>query len=249
MNSRSKTQRFSSIPLLCLFLPSVAIAFFCHKSDVWLVSAMAAAGITVACLLTFIARNWQDLLTGIVGSLLFIAMLMACACIPVVGWIADVFILLFALASIVASISALTPYALKGVAIWAVFLAAMSPPIFHPIISPALIFLLSLGLGSALAKKSSPADEFILLISSIPLLALAIASLGKLLQSGLVIRNAQFRQNVSGYTTRSGVQVADYTRTITKAVPVVQTSVNPVAAAIGGASGQTTPDKADITEK
>lgn len=245
MSQYSEKLRFSFIPLLMLFLPCCAISVFMERQDVWPAALIAVGMVTVTCVLLFIARNWEDLLAGVLASLLLIGILMGCALIPFVGWIADVLIFLFALTSIFASIAALIPYALKGMIIWAVFLIALCPAVFHPVASPAVIFVLCIGLGSALARKARPFDEFILLMSSIPLLAVAIASLGKLLQSGIVMRNAQFQQNVSGYTTRAGVQVGDYTRTITKAIPVLSTSVNPAAAAIGAATGSAASDAAE----
>lgn len=77
------------------------------------------------------------------------------------------------------------------------------------------------------------------------MLALAVASLGRLFQSGIVMRSAQYQQNVSGYTTRAGVQVGDYTRTVTKTIRVSTTSVNPVAVAVGSNAGQSAKDDKD----
>jgi hypothetical protein len=243
MSRQSEVKGFAVAPLFMLFLPHAAISYFCAKSDLWPAGGAAAIVITGLCLVFFVARNWADLLAGVLGSFLLIALLAACAMIPVVGWIADVLIVLYALGSVFASIGALLPYALKGAAIWTVFLVSLLPAVFHPVASPLVIFLLCLGLGSALGKKASPFDEFILLMSSIPLFAMAVASLGKLFQSGIVMRNAQFQQNVSGYTTRAGVQVGDYTRTVTKVTPTLTTSVNPGAVAIGSSAGRTPRDE------
>lgn len=229
---------FSFAPLVMLFLPYAALMYFCKGSDVLLGGMIGAGAITGICLLTFVARNWRELLAGLLSSVMIIAILSVCALIPVVGWIADVLIVLYAFVSIWASIGALTPYALKAVAIWSVFIISLLPPVFDPVFSPLVVFAFSLALGAALAKKGRPLDEFLLIMTSIPLLAMAIASLGKLLQSGLVLRNAQFQQNVSGYTTRAGVQVDSYTRMITKTVPVTVTSFNPGAAVVGAVAGQ-----------
>ncbi len=242
MAQDSKNPAFSFAPLLMLFLPHAGIAYFCQKHEVWQAGLVAAAVVTGLCMLMFLIRNWAELLAGFFGALLIIGILTLCTMIPVVGWIADVLILLFAFGSVIASIGALMPYALKAVAIWAVFLVSLLPAVFHPVASPVAVLLMSLVMGAALAKKESPFDDFLLLMSSIPLLAMAIASLGKLLQSGVTMRSARFKQNVSGYTTRAGVQVADYTRTITKAVPVGTASVNPAAAAIGSTAGQKAKD-------
>lgn len=245
MPSPSKEHAFSFAPFFMLFLPCAAISYFCDGAAVWETGVLAVAGITALCLVLFVARNWADLVAGMLGSLLLIALLSACALIPVVGWIADVLIILYALGSIFAAIGALTPFALQAAALWAVFLVALLPAVFHPIASPVVILLVALGLGASLGKKERPFDAFILLVASIPLLALAIASLGRLLQSGVVIRNAQFRQHVSGYTTRAGVEVGDYTRTITKQIAVGTTSVNPGAAAIGASAGRGAQDDRD----
>jgi hypothetical protein len=228
-----------------LFLPCAAISYFCENDEVWPSGVLAAAAVIGLSLVLFVARNWAELLAGVLGSLMLIAILAGCAMIPVVGWIADVLIFVFALASVLSSIGALMPYALKGVAIWAVFLVSLCPAVFHPVASPLFVFVVCLGLGSSLAKKAKPFDEFILLMASIPLLGMAILSLGRLFQSGIVMRNAQFQQNVSGYTTRAGVQVGDYTRTITKTIPVGTTTVNPGAAAIGSTAGQLAKNDAD----
>jgi hypothetical protein len=238
MSQKQQENRFSFIPFFMLFVPCGAISYFCEKHEVWPAALTVVGAVTGVCIILFVVRNWAELLAGIFGSLLFIAILAGCAMIPFVGWIADILIFLFALGSVLTSIGALLPYGLKAAVIWGIFLVALMPEVFHPIASPSVLFLFSLGLGSALGKKASPFDEFILLMSSIPLLAMAIASLGKLFQSGIVMRNAQFRQHVSGYTTRAGVQVGDYTRTITKTVPVSTTSVNPGAVAIGSTAGQ-----------
>ena len=206
---------------------------------------LAMAAITALCLLLYVFRNWQQLVAGLVSSLLLIVILTVCAMIPVVGWIADVLLLLYAFSSVLSSIGALMPYAIKGALIWAVFVISLLPVIFHPIISPVVILLLTVGLGTALSKKQSPTDEFILLIASGPLLALAIASLGRLLQSGLAMRSTQFQQNVSAHT-RAGVNIDSYTRTITKVVPVMTTTLNPVAAALGSAAGSTVESDEEI---
>jgi len=245
MKRQADDQGFSFAPLIALFLPNAAIALLCDRHDVWPAGIAAVAAVTVLGVLMFVARNWADLVAGMVASLLIFAVLALCALIPFVGWIASVLIVLYALVSILASINALLPYALKAAAMWAVFLVSLAPPVFHPIASPAVVFLVALGMGAAVAKKASPVDDFLLLLSSIPLLVLAIASLGRLLQSGFIVRNAQFQQNVSGYTTRGGVQVGDYTRMITKPVVVPTTSVNPGAAAIGATAGQTARDRSE----
>jgi len=245
MSRSSPENAFSFSPLVMLFFPYAAIAYFYGSDEVMPAGIIAVGTITGLSLLLFVIRNWEELVAGMLGSLLLIAILAGCAFIPFVGWIADLLILLFALGSIWASIEALAPYAIKAAMIWAVFVVSLLPALYHPVASTVVVFLVCVGLGAALAKKARPFDEFILLMSSLPLLALAIASLGRLLQSGLVMRSAQFRQNVSGYTTRAGVQVGDYTRTITKTVPVSTTSINPAAAAIGSAAGQPTKDRSD----
>lgn len=157
-------------------------------------------------------------MAGILGSLLLIAILAGCAMIPVVGWLAGVLIFLFALGSVLASIGALIPHALKATAIWGLFLVSLMPEVFHPVASPLFMLIVSL----------------------------AVASLGRLFHSGIVMRSAQYQQNVSGYTTRAGVQVGDYTRTVTKKIPVSTTSVNPVAVALGSNAGQATKDSKDV---
>lgn len=243
MNPQADNQRFSFAPLTMLFLPHVGIAYFCDRHDVWTAGMIAVGMITGLCVLLFIVRNFADLVAGILGSLLLLAILSACAMIPVVGWIADVLILLYALGSVLSSIGTLMPYAVKALAIWAVFLVSLLPAIFHPVISPAVVCLVALGLGSAVAKKSRPFDEFVLLMASIPLLSMAIVSLGKLFQSGIAMRNVQVRQNVSGYTTQAGAQVDAYTRVVTKTIPQVTTSINPGAVAAGSAAGQGAKDE------
>jgi hypothetical protein len=187
-----------------------------------------------------------ELVAGILGSLLLIAILAGCAMIPVVGWLAGVLIFLFALGSVLASIGALIPHALKATAIWGLFLVSLLPEVFHPVASPLFMLIVSLAMGTALGKNASPLDEFLLLMSSIPLLALAVASLGRLFHSGIVMRSAPYQQNVSGYTTRAGVQVGDYTRTVTKTIPVSTTSVNPVAVALGSNAAQATRDSKGV---
>lgn len=198
---------------------------------------MAVGAVTGICLLVYVARNWEELVAGILGSLLLIGILTICTFIPVVGWIADVLILLFAFGSVLSSISALMPYAIKAALIWAAFLVSLLPAVFHPVVSPAVVFLLSLGLGAALAKRQNAFDEFVFMMASVPLLAMAIISLGKLLQSGIAMRSTRFQQNVSAHT-RAGVQVGSYTRTITKVEPAVVRAVNPTAAALGSAAGR-----------
>lgn len=184
-------------------------------------------------------------MTGMASAFVILAILAGCALIPLVGWIADILIILYALGSVWASIGALTPHAVKALAIWGVFFMTLLPPIFHPVGSPVFILIFSIWLGAMLAKQRRPFDAFIFMMSSIPLLAMAIASLGKLFQTQIGMRNAQFQQGVSGYTTRAGVQVGDYTRTITKSVPVLSTSVDAGAAAIGAAAGQKSKDERD----
>jgi hypothetical protein len=237
MTEQAAGSNFTFAPLLTLFIPYAGIAYFLKAREVWPAGLIAMGAITGLCLFLYVARNWQEIVAGFLGALLLMALLAGCAMIPVVGWIADVLLILFAFGSVLSSIGALMPYAIKAALIWAVFLISLLPVVFHPIVSPAIIFLLSVGLGLVLAKKQSPTDEFILMMASAPLLAMAIASLGKLLQSGIGMRSAQFQQNVSAHT-RAGVQVGSYTRTITKIVPTVTTTVNPAAAAIGAASGQ-----------
>lgn len=238
MTHRSDAPGFTFGPLLALFLPSVAISTYCDPGDVLPASAFAVGAITALSVLLYVARNWEQLVAGILGSLFIIIVLTLCTLIPFVGWIAGILIFVYAFASILGSINVLFPYALKAAALWALFLISMMPALFHPVGSPAVMLFIALGMGSALAKKDSPGDEFILMLASIPLLALAIASLGRLLQSGFIVRPTQLQQNVSGYTTRSGVQVGDYTRTVTRPVVISTTSVNPGAAALGAAAGQ-----------
>jgi hypothetical protein len=241
MTQQTDNAGFTFAPLLLLFVPYAGIVYFLQAREVWLAGIIAMGVITGLCLLLYVARNWQEIVAGFLGALLLMAILAGCAIIPVVGWIADVLLILFAFGSVLSSIGALLPYAIKAALIWAVFLISLLPMVFHPIISPAVIFLLSVGLGSALAKKQRPTDEFILMMASTPLLAMAIASLGKLLQSGIGMRTAQFQQNVSAHS-RAGVQVGGYTRMITKTVPTITTTVNPVAAAIGTAVGEKKPE-------
>ena len=242
MRQQSEQAGFSFAPFIMLFLPYAAIAYFCEKNQLLPSGVIAVGGITALSVVLFVTRNWAELVAGMLATLLIIAVLSICALIPFVGWIASVLLILYALTSILATICTLTPFALKAAAIWAAFLVSLLPDLFHPIVSPAFVLLLSLGLGAAAGKKESPLDEFILLMSSIPLLILAVISLGRLFQSGIVMRNTQVQQNVSGYTTRAGVQVGDYTRTITKVVPVGINTLNPGAAAVGSAAGQMTKD-------
>lgn len=245
MLQESTQQRFSYVPFLMLFLPSAVVSFFSRADEAWQSGLIAAVVVTAICLLLYIVRNWSDLIAGMLGAFVILAILAGCALIPVVGWIADILIILYALGSVWASIRALTPHAVKALAIWGVFLVTLLPPIFHPVGSPVFILIFSIWLGVMLAKQRRPFDEFIFMMSSIPLLAMAIASLGKMFQTQIVMRNAQFQQGVSGYTTRAGVQVGDYTRTITKTIPVLSTSVDASAAAIGAAAGQKTNDDRD----
>jgi hypothetical protein len=245
MSRNLEDSRFSFAPFAMLFLPCAGISYFCDRHEVWPSGLMAVGAITGFCLLLYVARNLAELVAGILGSLLLVAILAGCAMIPFVGWIADALIFLFALGSVLASIGALIPHALKAAAIWGLFLVSLMPEVFHPVASPVFMLLVSLAMGAALGKKASPLDEFLLLMSSIPLLALAVASLGRLFQSGIVMRSAQYQQNVSGYTTRAGVQVGDYTRTVTKTIPVTTTSVNPVAVAVGSNAGQSAKDEKD----
>lgn len=242
MSVSTAGKSFTFAPVFMLFVPCAAISYFCEAGEIWPAAMLAIAAVTCLGLLIFVVRHFEELLAGFLGALLLVALLGLCALIPVVGWIADVLIILFALSSILASISSLFPYALKAAVLWAVFLVAMAPAIHHPVISPLMVFIVSLGMGAALGKRVSPFDEFILMIASIPLLAAAVVSLGRLFQSGFVLRSVRMDQNVSGYTTRAGVQVGDYTRTITKTIPVATTSVNPAAAAVGSAAGRATKD-------
>lgn len=244
MTKHAENSRFTFAPLLMLFLPYAGIAYFLHAREVWPAGLVAMGLITGVSLLLYVARNWQEIVAGMLGALLLMAILAGCAMIPVVGWIADVLLILFAFASVLSSIGALIPYAIKAVLIWTVFLVSLLPAVFHPIVSPAVIFLLSVGLGSALAKKQRPADEFILILASTPLLAMAIASLGKLLQSGIAMRSTQVQQNVSAHS-RGSVNVGAYSRMVTKTVPTMTTMVNPAAAAIGSAAGPAKEDDRD----
>lgn len=237
------SQRFSFAPLILLFLPYAAIAYFCDQNQVFPTGLIAVGVTTALCVILYVTRNWAELLAGVLATLLIFAVLTACALIPVVGWIASILLFLYSLASILAAINALIPYAMKAVAIWAFFLISLLPALFHPIVSPIVVLVVCLGLGSAMGAKASPFDEFVLLISSIPLLLLAIASLGRLFQSSVILRSGQFQQNVSGYTTRTGIQVGDYSRTITKVVPVTVHSVNPIATAVGSTAGNPLKDE------
>lgn len=235
MSDHSASSRFTFAPLTMLFLPYAGIVYFLHARQVLQAGFIAMALITGLSLILYVARNWQDIVAGFLGALLLMAILAGCAMIPVVGWIADVLLILFAFGSVLSAIGVLMPYAIKAALIWAVFLISLLPAVFHPIFSPAVIFLLSIVLGSVLAQKPRPTDEFILMMASTPLLVMAIASLGKLLQNGIVMRNVQYRQNVAAHT-RAGVNVSSYTRLLSKTVPTVTTSVNPVAVAIGSAA-------------
>jgi hypothetical protein len=244
MTVSTDNSSFSFAPLLLLFAPYAGITYFLRTREVFPAGLAAMAAIIGLCLFLYVVRNWQEIVAGFLGALLLMAILAGCAMIPVVGWIADVILILFAFGSVLSSIGSLLPYAVKAALIWAVFLISLLPPVFHPIVCPVVILLLSVGLGSSLGKKPSPTDEFLLIMASWPLLAMAVASLGKLLQSGIGMRSAQFQQNLSAHT-RAGVQVDGYTRTITKIVPTVTTTVNPAAAALGSAAGKKAKDDED----
>jgi hypothetical protein len=139
MTQQTESSSFTFAPLLMLFLPYAGIAYFLHAREVWPAGLIAMGAITGLCLLLYVARNWQEIVAGFLGALLLMVILAGCAMIPVVGWIADVLLILFAFGSVLSSISALVPYAIKAALIWAVFLISLLPVVFHPIISPAVL--------------------------------------------------------------------------------------------------------------
>ncbi|WP_426057025.1 hypothetical protein [Janthinobacterium sp. PSPC2-1] len=225
--------------LMLLLIPYILLYCAAGKEDRLPLAAVTAAATCLLSLVAHLYRNRIAILEGIAGSLLLIGILMLCAFIPVVGWIADVLLILYALASVLAALQVLLPIAFKGALILVVFIAALAPEIHHPLFSPLAYGLFCLFLTAWLSRKSDPFSELLLLFASLPLLAIVIASLGKMFRSGFsVTRNVKVGQHVSGYTTQAGVNVADYTRMVTKSVTTATTSVNATAVAVNTAAGK-----------
>jgi hypothetical protein len=224
--------------LMLLVFPYALLYYAAGKEDRLPLAAMTAAATCLLSLVAHLYRNRIAILEGIAGSLLLIGILMLCAFIPVVGWIADVLLILYALTSVLAALQVLLPIAFKAALILVVFIAALAPEIHHPLYSPLAYGVFCLFLTAWLSRKSDPFSELLLLFASLPLLAIVIASLGRMLKSGFSVNNVKVGQHVSGYTTQAGVNVADYTRMVTKSVTTATTSVNATAVAVNAAAGK-----------
>jgi hypothetical protein len=236
MNPQENTNQRRGGIFLLLLLPYALLCYCADQQDIPQLALATMVATSALCLLLHLYRNRSAILQGIIGSIVLIAILLGCALIPVVGWIADVLIVLYALSSVLAALSVLLPLALRAGVTWAVFFITLLPEIHHPVASPLAYLIFCVYSARSLSSRVDPYGELILGFASIPLLMMVIASLGKMFNSQLGTSNIRIRQNVSGYTTRAGVNVADYTRTITKEVTTVTTALNPNAALTGSAA-------------
>lgn len=245
MNMKKSRPEFKLGMFVFLMLPYLALNFFVERRDMEVI-VVTALVITVACMVLYICRNRQAIVEGIVASLLLFALLSACAFIPVIGWIFDVLVLLYALSSALSALQVLMPLVVRVALMWAVFVATLLPTIHHPVFSPLAYGVFCLFVTSALSKKADPYGELLILITSVPLLMIIIASLGRMFRSTVGTARVGVSQNVSGYTTQTGVQVNAYTRTVAKGVTTVTTSVNTNAVIANTAAANSV--KADDTE-
>lgn len=212
---------------LLLILPYALLCYGVDQQDVPQFAMASAVLVSFICLCTHLYRNRRAVLEGMVASIVLIAILSGCALIPVVGWVADGLIILYALSSVFMALSLLMPLAIRAAALWAAFFLALLPAFHHPLLSPLAYLVVCVWTARSLSRKADPFGDLILGFASIPLLGLVIVSLGRMFRSDVGMSSIRVSQNVSGYTTRAGVQVADYTRTITKQVVTSTTSLNP----------------------
>lgn len=238
MPAHKKNSRFRFSLLMLLVFPYALLVYFGNKQDMLPMAGLAAVSICLICLVLHVYRNRIAILEGIVASLLLIGLLMLCAFIPFVGWIADVLLVLYAISSIWIAFKVLLPIAFKAVMILIVFIVALVPEIHHPLFSPLAYGVFCIFLTQWLSGKEDPYGELLLLFASLPLLAMVIASLGKMFKSGFSVNKVKVGQQVSGYTTQAGVNVADYTRMVTKSVTTATISVNSTAVAANVAAGK-----------
>lgn len=80
--------------LILLIFPYAMLNFFVAEGEKLLSSILTVLGGSLICLVLHIYRNRSAILEGIGGSLMLIAIVSLCSLIPVVGWIADVLIIL-----------------------------------------------------------------------------------------------------------------------------------------------------------
>lgn len=212
---------------LLLVLPYAALYYLVDRRDILPFATATAFLVSFLCLSVHVYRNRKAILEGIIASIVLLAILSACALIPVVGWIADAVIILYALSSVFTAVGLLMPLALRAAVFWAAFFLALLPEFHHPVLSPLAYLAVCAWTANSLARKADPYGDFILGFASIPLLGMVIVSLGKMFRSDIGMRSIRMSQNVSGYTTRAGVQVGDYTRTVTRQVVASTTSLNP----------------------
>lgn len=189
------------------------------------IAAMALAIVSLCTLIHFV-RHRRVILEGMLASLVLVGLCMACAMIPVIGWIFDAFLLLYAMANVLEAVGALMPLAMKALLMWAFFALTLLPAFHHPIYSPIAYVIFCLAVTSVFSKKNEPYGALVLLMASIPLLGMIIISLGKMFQSNVTMGRGGIKQHVAGYARSNGVQVGSYTRTVTGNVTTVTTSVN-----------------------
>lgn len=222
--------------LFLLSFPYAVVRFFSDKREMVLPILASALIITIIATSLYFYKNRREILSGVVAAAISIVIFSILAMIPAVGWIFDILLLISIMASIIESIKTLAPLAAKSAMIWAVYVITLLP-VFHNSTFNILGYLFfCIVLTAALSKKSSPYEELILVIASIPLLAIVIASLGKMFQSSIKMTSVKVPQSVSGYTTEAGVKVSAYTRNITKSLPETVIKINPSSAIVNRSS-------------